>query len=38
VDGIADLLIDGGTGADTAYYDRVPDPAPIAVETHFPRP
>jgi Ca2+-binding RTX toxin-like protein len=38
VDGSADLLIDGGPGADTAYFDRFADPAPIAVETLFPRP
>lgn len=37
VDTIADSLIDGGTGNDTAYYDRLADPAPVAVEIHFPR-
>ena len=37
VDGIADILIDGGAGADTAYFDRLADPAPVAVETLFPR-
>jgi hypothetical protein len=37
VDGIADLLIDGGTGTDIACYDRLADPSPTAVEIHFPR-
>jgi len=37
VDTVADTLIDGGAGNDTAYYDRVADPAPVAVEIHFPR-
>jgi Ca2+-binding RTX toxin-like protein len=37
VDVVADALIDGGAGNDTAYYDRLADPAPVAVEIHFPR-
>jgi Ca2+-binding RTX toxin-like protein len=37
VDAAADALIDGGAGADSAYYDRLADPAPVAVEALFPR-
>jgi hypothetical protein len=29
----SDALIDGGAGNDTACYDRLADPAPVAVET-----
>jgi len=37
VDAFADAVLDGGAGADTAYFDRLADPAPIGVETLFPR-
>jgi hypothetical protein len=30
-------FIDGGADNDTAYYDQLADPAPVAVEIHFPR-
>ncbi len=32
-DGEADTLLSGGSGTDTAYYDLVLDPSPVAVET-----
>ena len=36
VDGEADSNLNGGPGIDTARYDAGIDPAPVAVENHFP--
>jgi Ca2+-binding RTX toxin-like protein len=36
VDGVADMLISGGSGTDTAHYDAGIDPTPLAVENRIP--
>jgi len=37
VDGEADVQLNGGPGTDTAFYDTVFDPAPVAVENRIPQ-
>ena len=37
VDGVADSLLSGGSGTDTAYYDASLDPTPLAVENRVPQ-
>ena len=36
VDGLADSLLNGGSGVDTAHYDAALDPTPLAVENRVP--
>ena len=37
VDGVADTLLSGGSGTDTAHYDAGLDPTPVAVENRIPQ-
>lgn len=36
-DGEADVLLNGGPGTDTAFYDAAHDPTPVAVENRIPQ-